>query len=294
MEHPVTRANLIERLQRLLEDAPQLTSLSGAATSSSSTVTVADATHISTDTRLEVGTEIMRVAGVSGTTITVDRGYMGTTGAAHDSGVQVRINPRYVRANLVEALNVVLNNWISTYIPQLRWDTSTAGKFVPTRAIYPAPADAIDIVKVGYKQPGFQQVVYVEHGPLAPYPTSIVSTGVGVEIFPPFPSGYDVWLHYERPWPLLTSDADTVETDFPPQADDLIVTGAALYLTGWRLVPRTSLSEITFARERQERAPSSFNVSLGERLRRDWMEGIQRVAFQRPHTGAAPGKVWRS
>lgn len=288
-----TRSELISRVRRLLEDSPLQTTLAEALTASERDVSVSSASDISDSSRIEVDEEQMLVSSVSGTTLTVVRGYMGTTATTHSSGDTVRVDPRYPKANIVEAINVVRNNWITTYMPRLEWDTSTAGSFITNRIIYEAPTDAIGIERVIYKKPGWRQYIDIPHGPLNPYPTEDVTNGVGFEVYEMGLPGRDVKVLYRKPWTDLDTDGATTESDFPAQADELVITGAVLYLLGWRLVPKVRLDESVFARETNSGTPTNMNVGLIERMRRDWVETMQRVKSERPHFASAPRKVFR-
>jgi len=58
-------------------------------------------------TVFEIDSELVYIwEATSGTkTVTVERGYMGTTAAAHTSGAFVTLNPRFPKAQMLEALN---------------------------------------------------------------------------------------------------------------------------------------------------------------------------------------------
>ena len=58
-------------------------------------------------TVFEIDSELVYIwEATSGTkTVTVERGYMGTTAAAHTSGALVTLNPRFPKAQMLEALN---------------------------------------------------------------------------------------------------------------------------------------------------------------------------------------------
>lgn len=288
-----TRSELEARIRRLLEDAPLQTTLAEALDSSETGVDLSSTSDVTANSILEAGEEQMLARSVTDPTVTVVRGYKGTTAASHSNGDTVRINPRYPKANIVEAINVVRNNWITTYMPRLEWDTSTAGKFVTNRWIYNAPTDAIGVEKVEWSRPGRTQNVPVPHGPLDVFPTEDVSNGVGFEVYEMGLEGRDVRALYRKPWTDLDSDSDTTESDFPAQADELVVTGAVLYLLGWRLVPKLRLDETVFAQERNAGAPTNANIQLVERMRRDWVETMLRATSERPGAQASPKKVLR-
>lgn len=293
-EFPRSRIDIENRLRRLLGESPNLTTLAGTITSSTTTITLTSAVDVKDGTKLEIEEEEMLVDGdPSGSTVTVHRGYGGTAAAAHNSDVTVRIDARHKKSSLVEAINVVLNNWISRYMPRFVWDSTTGGTFLANHWIYPVSSDAIRVRRVLWKVPGFRDVQDVEFGPVQPYPTDIVSTGFGVPVYRQSKMfwGRTVHILTEQAWPHLDGDNDTVPSDYPSHADDLIVTGAALYHLGWRITPKLRLDESVFARESSEPVPQNFNVNLLERMKRDWVMNMNAVMNQRP-SPPSPSKVW--
>lgn len=293
-EFPVALSALVARIRRLLEDSPEVDVLNSSPTSSSTTITVTNTALYAEGAVIEIDDEVMMLtAALSGTTATVKRGYQGTTAAAHTTGAEIRIGPRFPVTNIKEAINTVLGNWISYYAPHLVWDSSTGGSFHATRDVYPVHADAIGVSRVCYKPSGRTTLIDVPHGPLETYPAAIASTGKGIEVYDQGPAGHPVYVLYEKPWAQLDSDAATVSSDFPVVMDSLIVEGAVLYLLGWRMVPKFKLDETVFAREQSESLPSNFNVQSLELMRRNWVAGMHRMTSMRA-APPAPKKVWRN
>lgn len=293
-DFPVSRTNLEKRVRRLLGDAPQQTTLAVSCDGSETTLSLSSVEEVHKDAKIEIGQEAMLVTSdPDGNDVTVVRGYGGTIAAAHTLGDVGFINPDYLKSNIVEALNVVLGNWISRYMPRFVWDSSTGGTFEYNAWVYPVTADAFRVRRVCWQVPGYTELHDVSHGPLQPYPTSLVSTGVGVPVYSDKKISWGQTLHVltEQSWPLLETDEAEVPADFPAMADELIVTGAALYLLGWRVVPRFTLDESVFARDAGESVPQNFNISLLERMKRDWIEGMHAILSHRP-TPPEPSKVW--
>ncbi len=292
-EFPSTLASLILRVTRLLESEPGIDALGAAISSTSATsITVTTGANFAKSARIEIDNELMNVtADPSGTTVTVSRGISGTTAATHTNGSEIRINPRYPRVNIIDAINTILGNWIPAYMPRMIWDTTTAGTFLPNVFIYPAPSDAFRLDRVTYLSPGVTDYVDVEHGPLMPYPTSVCSTGYGFKLHELGLTGRTVNLYLAKPWPFLSGDSDTVPSDFPVMADDLIVTGAALYLLGWRMTPKFRLDESVFSREQGRSLPSTFSLQSMQLMARNWVDMMKRVQTRRP-SGTDPKKVF--
>lgn len=289
---PATRATLRDRLEHLLGHAPRETSLTSDITASATTVTLDSVSDVNVDTLLEIGAEIMLVTAVTGSDATVIRGYQSSEATTHSSGDRVRANVRYTRQNLNEALDTSVNNWLSTYMPRLVWDETTAGKWLPQRYVYTVPSEAQAVRDVAWKTPGYEEIRYVGFSGLDNYPSSIASTGKGVRVFEHGLYGQSVLVYYETAWPRLETDSDTVPDDFPPEADDLIVTGAALYLLGWRLTPKYRLDETVFAREQRSSVPANANMRMMAMMRQEWVQGVERVRNQRSGGTPSPRKMW--
>lgn len=287
-----TLANYILRVRRLLEDEPGIDALQSAiTTTTATTMSVADGTRFAKTARVEIDNELMQVtADPSVNTITIGRGISGTTAATHSSGAEIRINPRFPRVNMIDALDVVVSNWIPAYMPRLVWDSTTAGTFLPNVFIYPAPTDAFRVDRVCYKVPGVTDLQDVTHGPLMPYPTDMASTGYGFKVYETSP-GRTIYLYLAKAWPSLSADSDTVPDDFPAMADDLITTGAALYLLGWRMSPKFRLDESIFSREQGRSLPSTFSLQSMSMMARNWIDMMKRVQTRRP-SGTEPKKVF--
>lgn len=292
-EFPVTLITLVNRIRRLLEDSPETTSITEAMNASVTTITVADPRLTGKGAVLEIDDELLYVVtDPSGYTTEVRRGFRNTTAATHTDEAIVRVNPRFSQANIKEAINVILGNWISFYAPQLVWDNTTAGNFTSTRDVYAVPTEATGVRGLAYKHPSRAGLIYVDHSPLESYPTDIVSTGRGITVNDTPAVGYAARVLYERPWPQLESDAATVPTDFPPMFDSLITEGAVLYLMGWRVVPKFRMDESIFVREQSEQVPNTFNLQSTELMRRNWVQMMHRLASMRAQP-TKPRKVWR-
>lgn len=65
---------------------------------------ITDNASLNVGSSLSIGSETLAVIGKSGTTLTCVRGDLGTTAAAHTTGDQVWINPKWSGANQLEAL----------------------------------------------------------------------------------------------------------------------------------------------------------------------------------------------
>jgi hypothetical protein len=195
---------------------------------------------------------------------------------------------------------VVVGNWCSEYFPKIEWDEVTAGAFTPLVWVYPAPADALAVLRVAWKLPGFVRFVDVNTSGLQSYPTDICSTGLGFEVTGPELDGSNtmglpgrtIYAQYAKRWPYLSTVNDAMPPDWPIEADDLIPIGAILYIAGARTIPRWRTDEITFYREQATNLPTVMNVTWLRNSVVEWYQRAVAIRNRRP-TGAVSQKVYR-
>lgn len=102
----VSAANLVNRTRRFIRDWPEFDELTASASSSATSLTVADATIYSINWPIQVEQEAMLVrAGSAGTTLNVRRAAMGTTAATHANSSRILIRPKYLDLEILDALN---------------------------------------------------------------------------------------------------------------------------------------------------------------------------------------------
>lgn len=80
--------------------------------SGTTTITLANAEPmVDNGSVIQIDYELMLVIGVSGTTLTVVRGFLGTTAATHTDGTLVEIEPRWPRQSVLDALEEEIRSW---------------------------------------------------------------------------------------------------------------------------------------------------------------------------------------
>lgn len=293
-ELPITLGTLISRLYRGLHEFAVEDKITDAMAAAPAAGTLNQNVQTPAlwpvNSKHEIDSEIFLVT-VGGTNpITLRRAQMGTIAAAHADDAPTRRDPRYLRADIVEAINVALGDWCSTLLPRIDWDTTTAGTFTPTRSIYKAPTWAKACKRIGYLEPGMTGFVPLSHGGLRDYDSAVVDTEKGVEVWEPGYTGATVRMELERDWPYLELDADQVPTDFPENGVTLLIDGAALYLAGWKQFPRWRQDEIQSFRELGSAVRNVEGVLA--RRAEAWLQRALQVRSRRA-SGSAPQKVWR-
>ena len=299
-EFPITLSTLVDRVRRLMEDYPEPITLNqgGALDATTTTLTVDDNAKVHNRSRVEFDNEVMLVVEEPDTDanndIEVQRGFIGTA-ASHSDAIVGRVDPRWPRVNIIEAINTVLADWCTYYFPRLEWDTTTAGSFTTNEWIYEAPSDAVGIVRVTWQTPGYTHLQPVPHSQLRTYDTAVITSGFGFEVYKMGLPGQEVRVLYEKRWDFLEADADEIggaslNEGFPADATDLLVTGAAIYLSGWRQIPKYKLDEGEFHTRAGDTIPRQTNLSRLRMETNRWVERAKQVASRRPDAG--PRKVY--
>jgi hypothetical protein len=260
------------------------------------TLVVQDRAQYPQGSRVEIDDELFLITsdqtGLSGAgNVTGQRAFAWTTAAAHANGTITYRDVRFPKANVREAVNIVVHDWCSFFFPQLVEDVVTQGTATPVKWFVPAPADALSIVRVYWQIPGFQRYVDVPATDLRMYPqTDITAAGsalgatgaLGFELYEQPMPGRTIKVLYEKRWPYLLADSDTVPIDFPEEGQDLVVQGTAFYLTGWRMLPKFQTSEVIWHREQAATIPSNINVQFYELNVREWQSRASQIRARRP------------
>lgn len=215
------------------------------ASTTATTLTVTDSANgIQTGAELEIGLERMYVRSVSGTTVTVLRGYRGTTAATHAINSVVTVNPKAPKAAIVRELNNELaslsspaNGLFRTATIDLTWAGSTYGYNLA------GVADLEDVLSVqweGYTGNEWIPVAPTEWRLGRSQDTTDFSSGLALFFDGPV-SGRAVRVVYKAPFTAVSALTDVVETvtGLPASAVDIPVLGAAAALKGWGESRRT-------------------------------------------------------
>jgi hypothetical protein len=186
---------------------------------------------------LSAGLEEMLVWSVSSSGAVVERGYNGTTAAAHSAGAAVRVNAKYTDAAIVRAMNDDLRDLSSQGL--YRVDTVSVTFNAGTDAYdLTSVTDLLGIIEVRYDvndgterwMPLGQNQWRLRRGmPTADFPSGMSLTINGYPV-----PGQALNILYKLPFAAaLSTYADVVETvtGLPVSAHDLLPLGAALRLT---------------------------------------------------------------
>lgn len=244
---------------------------------------------------LEVDNELMRVRGFAragaNDVYTVLRGVDGSTAATHLTGVAVFQNPKYPRWKRIRAINRVLTEWVPQKLPRVLQDASQT--FSVVGQALAVPAAALNVLQVNYKPSGFNELVELRYGAPRAYPTSIVSTGRGVQLFDLGPPGYTAYVTYTAPWGALVADSDALPAEWAFGVD-MLAAGATAALLGAKYSKRATFDAAhtqraedkagqsqQLTREASREAMQEF-LSLQSGYMQDWEGARQPVYWTGP------------
>lgn len=273
-----TAASIINRTQRqllsgLVEDRNKLATN---VTATASTVTFQyEMSGIRPGTVVEIDSELLYVWEVNtGTkTATVDRGFNGTTGAAHTSGTICIVNPRFPRNQILEAINDDLAD-LSTPVNGLYRLKTVDVRYNGTDTMINLPSigDVVSLVDVRLRYlsddyPMIRNVQLVRN-----LPTKDFGSGVALKFNEPTRQG-DLRIVYRAPFGRITRETDDLQTvcGFPITAEDILVMGAEIRLMAPREMKRNFTESQGDTRRPDEVPAGAVSNSLSNliRLRRD-------------------------
>lgn len=257
--------------------------------SATSCVLSYDLGSVRTGSVLEIDSEQMYVWEVveSTKTCTVERGFNGTTAAAHTSGTVVIVNPRFPRAQILEAVNDELadlsspvNGLFQVKVLDLKYNGSDR------QVNLPAVANVIDLLEVRsrYKSDDYQQVRSVKL--LRDMPTKDFGAGMALQLDQDIRQG-DVRVTYKAPFTRAAAEADNIQNicGFPESAEDILIIGAQIRLMAPREVKRNFTESQGDTRRSDEVPPGAVGNSITNllRMRRDRITAeAQRLTRQYP------------
>lgn len=149
-----TAQNLIDETKRLIfsSDREQLNRLNGAITNSATSLTFEYAAGgIVAGAVLSIDLELLYVWAVSGQVATVQRGYLGSTGAAHADDAIITVNPRYSDFAIFQALNAELDDLSSPMNGLFQVRTVDVTNSISSTGFDLSMTGFIDVLEVQYR-----------------------------------------------------------------------------------------------------------------------------------------------
>ena len=206
---------------------------------------------------VEVDQELMLVtaANTSTRTLTVSRGYAGTTAATHADNTNVFINPTFPRKSVFDA---VADNIVRLY-PSLYNVTTTNVTSGSTYA--EVPASTVEILTSYVQNASGEQYTSAGIELLRDFPPSTTNTAVQ---FYNTSNGKTVHLVIKRKFVRPTSESVDLATDclISDEYEQIVMVGAVADIVGATDIDASTQEFIT-----EKLAADSYPVGSGERLR---------------------------
>ena len=273
-----TVAQIVNRTQRQLLSGviEERNKLASAVNATATTVTLTfEMGGVRAGSTIEVDAEQMYVWSVveSSKTVTVERAFNGTVAAAHANGSIVIANPRFPRAQILEAINDELadlsspmNGLFQVKILDLNYNGSDR------QINLPSISSVIDIIEVRnrYLSSDYQQVRKVKL--LRDMPTKDFGSGLALQFDQGVRPG-DVRVTYRSAFTKVTTESEHIQNNagFPESAEDLLVLGAQIRLVAPREVKRNFTESQGDTRRADEVTAGAVAGSITNmlRMRRD-------------------------
>lgn len=224
---------------------------------------------------VQVNSELMYVWEVSSATksATVERGFNGTTATNHTSGTVIIVNPKFPRAQLMEALNDELMDLCSPVnglyqVKTLDFNYNAAKR----QTNIPISGDVIDLIEVRYRYiaTDYKQVNGAKL--LRNLPTKDFGSSYGIQIDSLIPTS-TVRIVYKTPFNRIALDTDDLQSNagFPESAEDILVMGIQIRAVAPREIKRNFTESQGDTRRADEVPVNAIGGSITNliRLRRD-------------------------
>ena len=206
---------------------------------------------------IEVDQELMLVtaANTSTRTLTVSRGYSGTTAATHADKTNVFINPTFPRKSVFDAVS---DNIVRLY-PSLYNVTTT--NVVANTTYQEVPASTVEVLTSYVQNASGNQYTSAGIELLRDFPPSSTNTAVQ---FYNTTNGKTVHLVVKRKFVRPTDETSDLETVclIAPEYEQIIMVGAVADIMGATDIDASTQEFIT-----EKLAAESYPVGSGERLR---------------------------
>lgn len=289
----ITMSRVIDRVLDQLHRAtgrPRQSVLGAAVAPNDTTITVdaVSAGNLAPTDLLEFGREVMLVTAVSGTTITVSRGYLSTTAAAHATNTRGQINPDYPRYQVDDAIRRCFSNSLDKDLPNI-----TSEVLYPTDESTMRPLDegTIMVHEVRWQD---------RNGRVAPLraqwdvedwlPDEVAYTGKALKV-PHSYANEPLIVTYSRRY-AWSGTGESATTAVPVLAEDLPYLYAIAHLQTGVELSRNEFDQIE-EWPTQTRNQRGVDVRLLQTLwgqffqQLDAAVGIQNVPVRRPFRGSA-------
>jgi hypothetical protein len=240
-----------------------------------SVVTTYDLGGLRTGSVFEIESELLYVwnANPASKTLTVERGYAGTTAASHTSGAILTLSPRFPRAQMLDAVNAELDDLSSTMNGLFRVITVDLTYNGSDRQINITNSGTIiELLDARLRYLADDYPVLNSVRLQTGLPTTDFASGNTLVFDEPVMAG-TVRVRYKAPFARATTEASDLTTDcfLPATCDDIVETGVMLRMMNAREIKRNFTESQGDTRRPDEVPPGAVRDSSASlaRLRRE-------------------------
>jgi len=250
--------------------------LAATVTSSDTTIlTTYDVGALRSGTVFEIGTELIYIweANPAAKSLTVERGYLGTTATAHTANDLIVVNPRFPRQQMLDSINADIDDLSST--------ANGLFRVVTVDLTYNGSDRQIDITSSGTILELLDVRLRYLSDDFPVIHSSRLQTGLPTADFPsgntlvldePVMAG-TLRVRYKAPFTRATTEASDLTTDcfLPATCDDIVEMGVILRMMAGREIKRNFTESQSDTRRADEVPPGAVRDSITniQRLRRE-------------------------
>jgi hypothetical protein len=286
-----TAGNLIDRvIQPLLAGTvEERNKIAASLNASDTTVTLTyDLGSLRTQTVFEIESELFYVwdANQTNKTLTVERGYGGTTAATHANGTALTASPKFPRKMVLDALNSELADLSSPMNGLFQMKTVDLSYNGSDRMVnLTGVTDVVDFYEARLRYLADDYPIIKNVRFLRGMPTSDFASGYVLAFDDDVRSG-TIRVLYKAPYTAFSSESSTVaSTGAGSELEDLLVLGAQIRMLSGREVKRNFIESQGDTRRADEVPAGAMGNSMNGlmRLRRDRIQAeAARLARQYP------------
>jgi hypothetical protein len=228
-----------------------------------------------TGTVFEIDSELVYVweASSGSKTVTVERGYMGTVAVAHTAGAIVTLNPRFPKAQMLEALNQDIEDLSSPLNGLFHLVTASVDYNGSDRQVdLTGATSVIDMIDVRLRYLDSDYPVIRMTRLQRNLPTSDFPSGFAIVFDESIMAGTLI-VRYKAPFSRVAAVTDNIQTvaNIPTSMEDILEMGVMSRLLSTREVKRNFIESQGDTRRSEEVSPGAMRDSFTNilRLRRD-------------------------
>jgi len=273
-----TVATVINKTQRQLlsGQVEEKNKLSGTINSTATTVTTLyDLNGLRPGTVFEIDSEMFYVweSSVSSKSLTVERGWNGTTATSHANNAVITVNPRFPRAQILEAINDEISDLSSPVngLYQMKLvDLPYNGTDIMINL--PVFGGIIELYDVRLRYTNDDYPMIRKTQLIRDLPTSDFPSGFAIKFNQRSRSG-DLRITFKAPFQAVASESDNLQlvAGIPTSAEDILALGAQIRLMSPREIRRNLIDTQGDTRRSEEVPAGAIASSITNllRLRRD-------------------------